>query len=129
VYVDARSTSCLQGEDRRESRASEIAIKIPARDDGTGVAGWEHVQAMAGDMPVMLVKRGGRIFALAETCCSHLGGPLSEGEFDGERLKCPWHGSRFAVEYGSVIDGPTSFAQPCFETRVRAVRIEVRARR
>jgi nitrite reductase/ring-hydroxylating ferredoxin subunit len=77
----------------------------------------------------MLVKRGGRIFALAETCCSHLGGPLSEGQFDGESLKCPWHGSRFAVEYGSVIDGPTSFAQPCFETRVRAVRIEVRAKR
>jgi hypothetical protein len=30
---------------------------------------------MAGGMPVMLVKCGGRVFALAETC-SHLGGPF-----------------------------------------------------
>ena len=89
MYVDARSTSCLQGEDRRESRASEIAIKIPARDDGKGVAGWQNVQAMAGDMPVMLVKRGGRIFALAETCCSHLGGPLSGGGVRWRKFEMP----------------------------------------
>ena len=82
-----------------------------------------HGRRYTGDA----VKRGGRIFALAETC-SHLGGLLSEGEFDGESVKCPWHGSRLAVEDGSVIDGPTSFAQPCFETRVRAGQIEIRAR-
>ena len=40
----------------------------------------------------------------------------------------PMAGSRFAVEDGSVIDGLTSFAQPCFETRVRGGQIEVRAR-
>ena len=103
------------------NHSSEVAIKIPARDGGKELADGRMWKAMAGDMLVMLVKRGGRIFALVETC-SHLGGPFSEGEFDGESVKCPWHGSRFAVE-------ATSFAQPCFETRVRAGQIEVRARR
>jgi nitrite reductase/ring-hydroxylating ferredoxin subunit len=71
------------------NHSSEVAIKIPARDGGKELADGRMWKAMAGDMLVMLVKSGGRIFALAETC-SHLGGPLSEGEFDDESVKCPW---------------------------------------
>src|ERR1051326_3411055 len=33
--------------------------------------------------PILLVRRGSQIFALAESC-SHLGGPLSEGKLDGD---------------------------------------------
>ena len=45
-------------------------------------------KGQANGVAVVLVKRGGRIFALAETC-AHLGGPLAEGEFDGETITCP----------------------------------------
>lgn len=79
------------------------------------------------DVPVLLVRRGGHIFALAETC-SHLGGPLAEGELVGDSVRCPWHGSRFALENGSVIDGPATHPQPCLESRVRDGQIEVRIR-
>jgi len=75
--------------------------------------------------PILLAKRDRRIFALAGTC-SHLGGPLSEGELIGESVKCPWHGSRFALEDGRVLDGPAVHHQPCLEARVRNGQIEVR---
>lgn len=80
----------------------------------------------AGGVPVLLVRREGNVCALAHTC-SHAGGPLSEGKLEGDVVQCPWHGSRFNVRDGSVVDGPATFPQPCFEARVREGQIEVRA--
>jgi nitrite reductase/ring-hydroxylating ferredoxin subunit/uncharacterized membrane protein len=80
------------------------------------------------DVPILLVRRGGQIFALAETC-SHLGGPLSEGALVDNTVRCPWHGSRFSLKDGNVIDGPATHPQPCLEVRVREGQIEVRLRR
>jgi nitrite reductase/ring-hydroxylating ferredoxin subunit len=75
---------------------------------------------------VLLVRHAGEIRAIAETC-SHLGGPLAEGTLEGDTVRCPWHGSCFSLEDGSVIDGPATHPQPRFETRVRNGQIEVRA--
>ncbi len=82
-------------------------------------------KAEADGIPVLVVRRGGSIFVMAERC-SHLGGPLCEGEFDGETVTCPWHYSKFSIEDGSVLVGPATYAQPCFEVRVRDGQIEVR---
>ncbi len=76
-------------------------------------------------IPILLAKRHGRVFALAETC-SHMGGPLSDGRIIDASVKCPWHGSRFALEDGRVLDGPAVHPQPCLEARVRNGQIEVR---
>ena len=86
----------------------------------------EMKRADAGGVPVLLVRLEGTVCALAHTC-SHLGGPLSEGKLEGDVVQCPWHGSRFNVRDGSVVDGPATFPQPCFEARVREGQIEVRS--
>lgn len=80
----------------------------------------------AGEVPVLLARKNGEIFAIAHTC-SHLGGPLSEGELlaDGS-VRCPWHGSIFSLADGQVLAGPASEPQPRFEVRVTAGQIEVR---
>lgn len=78
--------------------------------------------------PILLVRRGSRIFALAETC-SHFSGPLSEGKLEGDSIVCPYHASRFALEDGRVLDGPAVHPQPCLEVRVRNGQIEVRKAR
>jgi nitrite reductase/ring-hydroxylating ferredoxin subunit/uncharacterized membrane protein len=83
------------------------------------------VRAEHNGTPILLVRRGSQIFVLAETC-SHLGGPLSEGKLQGEVIQCPWHGSRFSIRDGHVVDGPAVHAQPCLETRIKNGRIEVR---
>ncbi|MDX6593100.1 MAG: hypothetical protein QOJ13_2296 [Gaiellales bacterium] len=69
----------------------------------------------------------GKICAIADTC-SHLGGPLNEGDRDGDTVACPWHGSKFDLCSGDVIEGPAVFPQPAYETRVANGRIEVRER-
>jgi len=78
----------------------------------------------ARGVPIVLVRRGERIHALAESC-AHLGGPLAEGRVEGDALRCPWHGSLFALEDGRVLEGPSTFPQTCFEVRVRGGQIEV----
>lgn len=83
------------------------------------------VCAVAGDVPVLLVRDGGSIRALANHC-NHRGGPLHEGEVSGGVVTCPWHGSRFRLLDGGLERGPASSPQPAYEVRVREGRVEVR---
>jgi nitrite reductase/ring-hydroxylating ferredoxin subunit/uncharacterized membrane protein len=83
------------------------------------------VRAEHNGTPILLVRRGSQIYALAETC-SHLGGPLSEGKLDGDVIQCPWHGSRFSLRDGHVVDGPAVHPQPCLQARIQNGQIEVR---
>ncbi len=82
-------------------------------------------RAMYQDTPILLVRRGDRIFAMAETC-SHFSGPLSEGKLEGETVVCPYHYSRFALQDGRVLDGPAVHPQPCLQVRILNGQIEVR---
>ncbi|HEX2229948.1 MAG TPA: Rieske 2Fe-2S domain-containing protein [Candidatus Binatia bacterium] len=82
----------------------------------------------AEGMPVLLVRRGERIYAIGETC-SHLGGPLSQGKLEDLSVRCPWHGSCYSLEDGRVIEGPSAHAQPLLEVRIRDGQIEVRRAR
>lgn len=78
-------------------------------------------------LDVVLVRHGDRIHALYEHC-SHMGGPLSKGKLEDGSIRCPWHGSRFALEDGRLLEGPATNPQPCFETRVVDGKIQIRAR-
>lgn len=84
-------------------------------------------RAMHNGVPILLVRRGERLFAIAETC-SHFSGPLSEGKLEGDSIVCPYHNSRFSLEDGRVLNGPAVHPQPCLEARIRGGQIEVRAR-
>jgi nitrite reductase/ring-hydroxylating ferredoxin subunit len=75
--------------------------------------------------PILLVRKGERLFALAETC-SHFSGPLSEGKLIGDTIVCPYHDSRFALSDGRVINGPAVHPQPCLEARIKDGQIQVR---
>lgn len=96
---------------------------VPVLDDAQLHEG-KPQRVEAQGIPVMLLRQSGRIYALAETC-SHLGGPLSEGTIGNGLVTCPWHGSQFRITDGQVVNGPASFPQPCFQTRVRNGKVEV----
>ena len=83
------------------------------------------VRAQAGDMPVLLVRLGDRLNAIAATC-SHAGGPLDEGKLEGDIVSGPWHSSRFCVADGAVKDGPATFDQPAFLIREENGKVQVR---
>jgi nitrite reductase/ring-hydroxylating ferredoxin subunit/uncharacterized membrane protein len=79
------------------------------------------------DGAAVLVTRStsGELCAIS-SICSHFGGPLADGEREGDIVVCPWHGSRFDLCTGKVRGGPAVFPQPRFETRVRDGQVEVR---
>ena len=82
--------------------------------------------AKAGKIAVLIVKQKGEIFAIANTC-SHLGGPLCDGELKEDcSVVCPWHHSQFSLKDGSVISGPATEPQPKFDVRLMNGQIEVK---
>jgi len=100
-------------------------------------AGWTRVmsnvalaeeQPMRFDVdgkPVLLYRHEGRLNAIS-AMCSHAGGPLDEGKFEGFCVQCPWHDSVFDLRDGSVVHGPAVFSQPVYEARVHDGQIELR---
>jgi nitrite reductase/ring-hydroxylating ferredoxin subunit len=90
--------------------------------------GWQHlmvaadlpegkvVRQMLGEVPVAAVRLNGAVHVLADRC-SHMSGPLSDGDLADGCLTCPWHGSMFRLTDGSVAQGPAIAPQPAFEVR------------
>ena len=73
---------------------------------------------------VLLYRRGDTIYAIGAVC-SHDGGPLEQGKFDGCCVECPWHHSVFDLSDGSVVHGPSVYSQPVYRTRVQKGYIQV----
>ena len=44
---------------------------------------------------------GGNFFAF-QNVCPHRGGPVGEGELEGNVITCPWHGWSFDFQVESV---------------------------
>ncbi len=66
---------------------------------------------------VAVFNLGGRLYAIGAKC-THVGGPLDEGSVTDHRVVCPWHGSVFDLESGSVVRGPAQTAVPAFRVTV-----------
>ena len=75
---------------------------------GINADGLKDDQPIAGlvdGAPVILVRHGGKICALAGEC-THLGAPLEKGlVVDGE-IRCPWHHARFSLRSGEAVGAP-----------------------
>jgi nitrite reductase/ring-hydroxylating ferredoxin subunit/uncharacterized membrane protein len=93
----------------------------------------EPGRAMLGEVPVFVLRDGQDVHVLANKC-SHMSGPLSDGELsDGELtgdredrcVTCPWHGSVFRLRDGAVVHGPATADQPVFQTRIQEGIVQV----
>ena len=74
-----------------------------------------------------VVEADGRSFALfnvegtfyaIDNTCTHRGGPLGEGELNGENVTCPWHGANFNVKTGAVTGPPAGTGVRSFVVKV-----------
>ena|SRR5947207_3537566 len=45
-------------------------------------------------------------FHAVDNSCTHVGGPLCEGEISGSEVICPWHGATFDITTGQAIGPP-----------------------
>ena len=78
----------------------------------------------AGGQSIAIFDLGGNYFAIENTC-PHRGGPLAEGEMNGEEVICPWHGARFNIKTGAVVAPPASQGVKSFPVRVTGDDVEV----
>lgn len=95
------------------AQLSDLPTNQPTRVDLDGV-------------PVCLVKTGGRVFAVHDTC-SHQEYSLSEGMvFDGA-IECALHGSMFGLEDGAPDSLPATKPIPTFAVEIDGddVRVDV----
>jgi nitrite reductase/ring-hydroxylating ferredoxin subunit len=58
---------------------------------------------LVGDVAVFNVDGG---VCATQAACPHRQGPLNEGTLEGSTVTCPWHGSKFNVCTGAVLQGP-----------------------
>lgn len=67
-------------------------------------------QGMVADVngqEIAVFNVNGTFYALHNTCV-HRGGPLGEGDLDGEVVTCPWHNWQFNVTTGTCINNPSA---------------------
>ncbi len=77
-------------------------VKVAAVGDiapGTGMV------VEAAGRTLALFNLNGTFYAL-DNKCTHVGGPLGEGDVAGNVVTCPWHGSKFDITTGAVVGPP-----------------------
>ena len=65
------------------------------------------IVAEVGDKSLAVFNVEGSYFVIDNTCV-HRGGPLGEGELNGEVVACPWHGWEYNVKTGVCSNNPAA---------------------
>ncbi len=114
---------CIQVLGREKFELEEEAT--PAQADGMQAlaenefllsdfqSGQIKLVAVEGE-PVAVYNIDGAYYA-THNLCTHADGPLNEGDLEGTRVVCPWHGSCFDVTSGDVLCGPAVEPVAIFE--------------
>lgn len=84
---------------------------------GSGIVAEVNGQAIA------LFNVGGSFYAIDNTCV-HRGGPLGEGELDGDMVSCPWHGWQYDVKTGKSTTNPSACVKT-YEVKVEGTDVKV----
>jgi len=67
---------------------------------------------------------GGSFHAI-DNNCTHVGGPLCEGEIEGTTVTCPWHGAMFDITTGNVLGPPANEAICRYNVRIDGSDIQI----
>ncbi len=78
----------------------------------------------AGGKTLALYNVAGSFYA-TDNKCTHVGGPLGEGQLEGNVIVCPWHGSRFEVATGQVLGPPARRPVTTYPVRVEGTAVYV----
>jgi nitrite reductase/ring-hydroxylating ferredoxin subunit len=73
---------------------------------------------------IALFNIGGTFHAI-DNSCTHIGGPLCEGEIAGTEVTCPWHGAVFDISTGRALGPPAFEAVNRYEVRVEGANVQI----
>ncbi len=107
--------------DRTDSSTMAKLIKIAeAKDVPPGQAAAFAVEGQR----IALFNVEGTYHAIGDTC-THRGGPLSEGDVQGTKVTCPWHGADFDLKTGTVLGPPAQKGVPSYKVVVEGTDIKI----
>ena len=96
-------------------------VKVAARRDIPQEGG---LSVEASGKRIAVFEVGGALFAIDDEC-PHAGAPLSEGIVSGEEVQCSWHGSRFRLRTGEVLEPPADEPVSAYAVRLSGEDVEV----
>ena len=77
------------------------------------------------DVLIAVFNLDGQFYAI-EDVCTHDGGPLAEGQVEGDQVICPRHGARFCIKTGETLSPPAYEPVATFPVRVENGVVKVR---
>lgn len=84
---------------------------------GTGMT------AEVGGQAIAVFNVDGTFYAIDNTCV-HRGGPLGEGELEGDLVTCPWHAWQYNVKTGVSTTNPSASVKS-YQVKVEGPDIKV----
>jgi 3-phenylpropionate/trans-cinnamate dioxygenase ferredoxin subunit len=78
----------------------------------------ERLFVEVGDKPIVIFNIAGQFFAIGDVC-THDGGPLGDGDLEGNHVVCPRHGAEFDVRTGKAMSMPAVVDIPAYPVQVR----------
>jgi nitrite reductase/ring-hydroxylating ferredoxin subunit len=97
-----------------------IVAKISEMREG------EKNEVQVNGKAILLINNGGRFFAI-DALCPHKKLPLSRGHVDGTVITCAFHGSKFNLADGSVVNGPATEPVATYHVKVDGDSIDIDA--
>ena len=91
---------------------------------GTGdVLPGHGLEASINGKTVAVFNVGGT-FHVIDNTCAHRGGPLCEGEVEGNVVTCPWHGWQFDITTGGCVKNPSAKVE-VYQVKVEGTDVKV----
>ncbi len=76
------------------------------------------------DEDVAVANVNGEYYAFGAEC-PHAGGPLDEGDVEGNIVVCPWHGAEFDMTTGEALAMPAQDSISTYQVRVDGEEIQL----
>ncbi len=105
------STCFLESLDASQNDLISSSMSRPTMSDSVRVAQLDEIPPGGKKLldldgrAVALFNVDGQFYAI-DDICTHDGGPLAEGELEGNEIRCPRHGARFDVRTGKALCFP-----------------------
>ena len=96
-------------------------LEGPDLSQGVALASLAEGSMLLGhtqDEPLILVRRGGELFAIGAVC-THYSGPLAEGLLVDDTVRCPWHHACFSLRTGEALRAPALNPVSCWRVEQR----------